>query len=220
MSSWMRTGEMTIPSSPAIWRRTTPTRASSEPPAALSASGTRPKPIASSSGSIASAPTAASLGEGSWAGTCSASARRVSSASARVGRSLTIHATKRKPPPTMRNGIFGRPGTSAIRQIAAPATIGALRWSMICEAMSLPRSRSEAERVTMMPVATEISSAGICAARPSPTVSSEKCAAASPNGIPCCMTPTMIPPMRLMRTIRIAAIASPLTNFEAPSIAP
>ena len=29
--------------------------------------------------------------------------------------------------------------------------------------MSLPRSRSEAARVTMMPVATEISSAGICA---------------------------------------------------------
>ena len=32
-----------------------------------------------------------------------------------------------------------------------------------------------AERVTRMPVATEISSAGICAHRPSPTVSSEKC---------------------------------------------
>ena len=32
---------------------------------------------------------------------------------------------------------------------------------------------ASAERVTMMPVATEISSAGICAARPSPTVSSE-----------------------------------------------
>ncbi len=39
--------------------------------------------------------------------------------------------------------------------------------------MSLPRSRSEAARVTMMPAATEINSAGICAASPSPTVSSE-----------------------------------------------
>ena len=56
-------------------------------------------------------------------------------------------------------------------QITEPATIGALRWLRICVAMSLPRSPGAA--VTMMPVATEISSAGICAARPSPTVSSE-----------------------------------------------
>ena len=62
-----------------------------------------------------------------------------------------------------RNGIFGRPGTSANAQITAPATSGALRWSRICSATSVPRSSSEAERVTMMPVATEISSAGICA---------------------------------------------------------
>ncbi len=220
MSSWMRTGEMTIPSSPAIWRRTTPTRASSDPPAALSASGTRPKPIASSSGSIASAPTAASLGEGSCGWGVSRSSWSASAASARVGLPLSMCATSMNEPPTMRNGIFGRPGTSAMQQIAPPATSGALRWSRIWVAMSLPRSFSDVERVTMMPVATEISSAGICAARPSPTVSSEKWAAASENGIPCCIVPTMIPPTRLMMTMRTAAIASPLTNFEAPSIAP
>ena len=75
-------------------------------------------------------------------------------------------------------------------------------------------------RVTMMPVATEMSSAGICAARPSPTVSSEKCWAASPNGMPCWATPMMMPPMRLIAVMMMPAIASPLTNFEAPSIAP
>jgi hypothetical protein len=122
--------------------------------------------------------------------------------------------------PDGRVGIFGRPGTSAIAQIAPPATSGALRWSKIWLAMSLPRSFSDAERVTMMPVATEMSRAGIWAARPSPTVSSEKCEAASPNGIPCCMTPTMIPPTRLIMTMSTAATASPLTNFDAPSIAP
>ena len=68
---------------------------------------------------------------------------------------------------------MGRPGTSANRQITEPATIGAFRWRRIWSAISVPRSFSEAERVTMMPVATEISSAGIWAARPSPTVSSE-----------------------------------------------
>ena len=72
-----------------------------------------------------------------------------------------------------RNGSFGRPGISANRPIAQAPTSGALRWPRICVAMSEPRSRSEAARVTMMPAATEINSAGICAARPSPTVSSE-----------------------------------------------
>ena len=43
---------------------------------------------------------------------------------------------------------------------------------------------------------------------------------ASPIGMPCCMTPMMKPPMRLTMVMMIAAIASPLTNFEAPSIAP
>jgi hypothetical protein len=79
----------------------------------------------------------------------------------------------RTAPPIIRNGIFGSPGTSANRQMTPPATSGALRWPRIWPAISEPRSRSDADRVTMMPVATEISSAGIWAARPSPTVSSE-----------------------------------------------
>ena len=32
--------------------------------------------------------------------------------------------------------------------------------------------------------------------------------------------PTTIPPIRLIAVIMTAAVASPLTNFEAPSIAP
>ena len=73
-------------------------------------------------------------------------------------------------------GIFGRPGTAAMTISAAPATIGARLFERTCLAVSVPRSSSDAARVTMMPVAIEIISAGICAARPSPTVSSEKCA--------------------------------------------
>ena len=75
--------------------------------------------------------------------------------------------------PMNRNGSIGSPGTTAKARHAAPATSGALRWPRIWVAISEPRSVLEPERVTMMPVATEISSAGICAARPSPTVSSE-----------------------------------------------
>ena len=102
-----------------------------------------------------------------------------------------------------------------------PATSGALRWSRICVETVEPRSSSApAERVTRMPVATEISSAGIWAHRPSPIDSSEKCWPASPNDMPIWTTPMMMPPSRLMPVIRMPAIASPLTNFEAPSIAP
>ena len=104
--------------------------------------------------------------------------------------------------------------------MTTPATIGALRCFMSWPATSVPRSDSEALRVTMMPAATEMSSAGICAVRPSPIVRSEKCWAASPIGIPCCMTPMRMPPMRLIAVMIMAAMTSPLTNFEAPSIAP
>ncbi len=101
-----------------------------------------------------------------------------------------------------------------------PARKSARGWLTIWLARSWPRFDSPTERVTMMPVAVEISSAGIWLTRPSPTVSSEKCWIASEKPIPCWKTPTARPPSRLIITIRTAAIASPFTNFEAPSIAP
>ena len=129
--------------------------------------------------------------------------------------------TAKKSAPMTKNGSFGRPGTRPKAITITPATSGALRWSRICVETVEPRSLSApAERVTRMPVATEISSAGICAHRPSPIDSSEKCWPASENGMPIWTTPMMMPPSRLMPVIRMPAIASPLTNFEAPSIAP
>ena len=59
---------------------------------------------------------------------------------------------RRTAPPMTRNGIFGSPGTSAKAMITTPATSGALRCSRIWPATSEPRSCSEAERVTRMPV--------------------------------------------------------------------
>ena len=73
---------------------------------------------------------------------------------------------------------------------------------------------------TSRPAAVDTISAGICETRPSPTVSTVKAWAASPNGMPCWATPMIRPPMTLMNTIRRPAMASPLTNLEAPSIAP
>jgi hypothetical protein len=88
--------------------------------------------------------------------------------------------------------------------------------------MSAPRSRSPSDttRVTTTPAATETSSAGICATRPSPTVSSEYNSAAAPSDLPCWIVPIASPPTRLTRTTTIDAMASPLTNFIEPSMAP
>ena len=54
ISSWMRTAGITIPRSPAIWRRIMLTRRSRAPLELSSTSGTRPKPTASSSASTES----------------------------------------------------------------------------------------------------------------------------------------------------------------------
>ena len=43
---------------------------------------------------------------------------------------------------------------------------------------------------------------------------------ASPKDMPFWAIPTAKPPMRLTRVMTMAAMASPLTNFEAPSIEP
>jgi hypothetical protein len=128
--------------------------------------------------------------------------------------------TAAKPAAITRNGSLGSPGISAKTPIAPAATSGALRWLRICPAMSLPRSLSEAALVTMMPVATEISSAGIWAARPSPTVSRLYWCVASVKLSPRWSIPTTMPPMRLIAVMITAAMASPLTNLEAPSMAP
>ena len=55
-----------------------------------------------------------------------------------------------------------------------------------------------AERVTRMPVAVEIRSAGICAASPSPMVRIEKVWTASLIDSPCWSTPIVMPPTRLI----------------------
>ena len=86
--------------------------------------------------------------------------------------------------------------------------------------ISLPRSLSLPERVTITPVAVEISSAGICAARPSPIDSRVNVLTASENERPCWSIPIAMPARRLIATMITPATASPLTNFEAPSIAP
>jgi hypothetical protein len=212
---------MIVPTSAAIWRRTAETRCNSEPPVEPSTSGTRPNPMHSSSGSSDSASWTWSRGEAGGSG--AAASRAASSATVAASASAALpmaRPPKKNSAPMIRNGSFGRPGMSANEATTPPATIGARRWPVIWLTTWEPRSCVLAARVTMMPVATEISSAGICAARPSPTDSSEKCCTASPKGRFCISTPITMPPMRLIIVISTAAIASPLTNFEAPSIAP
>ena len=81
-------------------------------------------------------------------------------------------------------------------------------------------SPSAVARVTTMPVDTDSSSAGICVTRPSPMVSRLNRCSDSPADMPICIIPMTKPPIRLMTVMMMPAIASPLTNFDPPSIAP
>ena len=98
----------------------------------------------------------------------------------------------------MKNGILGRPGTIATAQIAPPPSCSVFLCRVNWCSRSVPRSISVAARVTMRPDESEMSSAGICATRPSPTVSRLYVLIASPNDRCCCRMPTAKPPMRLI----------------------
>ena len=60
---------------------------------------------------------------------------------------------------------------SAMAMAAAPATYRARGWAAIWLATSVPMSSWVVARVTIRPVDTDISSAGIWETRPSPMVS-------------------------------------------------
>ena len=117
----------------------------------------------SSSGSIGSSLSTSSRGaEGLSASVGAGSAAAAAAAAMSSGMPLrTDQPIAAMIPPMNRNGSFGRPGISANAQTTQPATSGAFFWRRIWLARSEPRSFSDAERVTRMPVATEISSAGI-----------------------------------------------------------
>ena len=112
------------------------------------------------------------------------------------------------------------PGMKAIRIAATPAMMSAYLDWLSCAPAVDPMSDSAFDRVTIMPVETAIRSAGICVTSPSPMVSSVYLFTASPIDRPLWITPMAIPPTMLMMMMMIPAIASPLTNLEAPSIAP
>ena len=121
------------------------------------------------------------------------------------------------------NGIPGRPGTIASNTSNPAAIAIAFGCAITCMPMSRPRwppSSSEATRVTMMPADVEITSAGICDTSPSPIVSTVYVRAAVATSIPRCRTPITRPPTMLTASTTMPAIASPLTNFIAPSIDP
>ena len=119
----------------------------------------------------------------------------------------------------MPSGHFGMPGSNR-KSESAPATISSARGTENnCLSTSVLSSRSAEDRVTIMPVAIEMMSAGNCVTMPSPIVSREKRCSASPQSIPICITPMIQPAMILMSRTITPAMASPFTNLLAPSMA-
>ena len=124
-SSWMRTGAITMPSSAAIWRRTTPTRASSVPPACWSTSGTRPKPIVSSSGSIGERLERGVAGAARRSGARPPPPRRRAS---RSSWAFIARPSRKKQPPRRGTGAWAGPGRAPMTAMTPPAIIGARGW--------------------------------------------------------------------------------------------
>ena len=120
------------------------------------------------------------------------------------------------------NAIVGNPGIIPIRTNTPEAISRALGCAITCDEMSLPRLEPSSleTRVVMIPAVIEMRRAGTCATRPSPIESREYTFAASPAVIFFTATPMIRPAMMLMRVMTMPAMASPLTNFMAPSIEP
>jgi len=201
----------TKPISLATWRRIERTFERSSPPDS-STRGMRPYPI-----SRASALTSMndSMRGSSFAGAAgAAAASAVSDVAWRAyARAASVAAIRRR-------GRCGSPGTTPRTPRIPPDVASAFGFRMTWSAMSFPMSVEEPVRVTTMPAAVEMSSAGICATSPSPIVRTVKVFAASAAGIPIWKTPMMKPPTMLMPVIAMPATASPRTNLLAPSIAP
>ena len=123
------------------------------------------------------------------------------------------------PNPAIKNKVFGIPGTIPIR-IKTPETGSHALERFICLLMCSPKFCVSDTRVTIIAVAIAKSNEGICATRPSPTERRKYVLAASSIPKPCNHIPIIRPPKILIIKIKIPAIASPLTNLDAPSIDP
>ena len=122
--------------------------------------------------------------------------------------------------PAVAKIIVGKPGTTPITMRTPPTTMNSFGRLSSWVPRSVPRPASEPLRVTSTPVAIEMRRALISFTRPSPTVRTVYVVRAAPMSMPFCRTPTVRPPTMLTTMITRAATASPLTNLEAPSIAP
>ena len=101
-----------------------------------------------------------------------------------------------------------------------PVVMMALGCALNWPTTSLLRLPSDTDRVTIMPVAVEIISAGSWETRPSPMVTMEYLDSTSVK-VPAFITiPMMVPPIKLIIVISSDMVASPFTILVAPSMAP
>ena len=132
---------------------------------------------------------------------------------------MTIKAIPAVAAASVRNTIWGMPGTNP-NMVKMPAEMNKAgtfeNWLLACSVID----SEVVTRVTMMAVASDRNKEGICATRPSPMVNRTYSLVASPTGKLCWPMPMAKPPTMLMIKINRPAIASPLTNLEAPSMEP
>ena len=132
---------------------------------------------------------------------------------------LIAKAIPKSPSAVTTSGIVGS-GVMASRMRKHPVMMSPRGWLTIWSASSSPNWALLPERVTMSAEAIETTRAGIWLVSPSPMVSLVKTSAVLPASQPFWSIPTAKPPRMLTAVMMIPAIASPRTNFDAPSIAP
>lgn len=111
-----------------------------------------------------------SSGPSAPASAASCSSASASRAASRSSLAFTRDAAKSSTAPMLANTSSGIPGMNPIATAASPVMTSALRDCSSCRAAACPISASTFSRVTIMPVDTAISSAGICVTSPSPMV--------------------------------------------------
>ena len=190
------------------------------PPLLSSANGISPYPISTSKTSTLSNSVTSSTSVAIAAASSTAASSDAASSLSFFSLLFKVIPIPTQPPPNAKNDNVGNPGIIPKINKTTPVIIIAFGIAVNCWPAKLATLSSLSALVTKIPAAVDIRSAGIWLTSPSPIVNLIYVWAAVAKSILSIITPIIIPAKIFTTVTIIPAMASPLTNFEAPSIEP
>ena len=185
------------------------------PPLLSSANGISPYPISTSKTSTLSNSVTSSTSVAIAAASSTAASSDAASSISFFSLLFKVIPIPTQPAPNAKNDNVGNPGIIPKINKTTPVIIIACGIAVNCWPAKLATAL-----VTKIPAAVDIRSAGIWLTSPSPIVNLIYVWAAVAKSILSIITPIIIPAKIFTTVTIIPAMASPLTNFEAPSIEP